>query len=264
MDVTLLALGDVVGRPGRDALKRRLRDLRRERRVDLCVVNGENAAGGAGITPETAEDLFVAGADVITTGDHVWDKKEVVPCLERETRLLRPANYPEAAAGRGWTVVETAGGIRVAVCCLLGRVFMNLPVDNPFQAAERFLRDTESQARLAVIDIHAEATSEKIALGWHVDGRATLVAGTHTHIPTADETVLPHGTAYISDLGMTGPYASVLGRRTDRVLQRFLTGMPSVYDVAEGDVRLCGVLVVADDKTGRAKHIERVCIRDEA
>ncbi len=264
MDVTLLVLGDVVGRPGRDALRRRLKDLRRERRVDLCVVNGENAAGGAGITPDTAEDLLAAGADVITTGDHAWEKKEIVPYLGRQTRLLRPANFPDAAAGRGFTVAETADGIRVAVCSLLGRVFLNQPVDSPFAAVDRFLRDVEGQARITVIDLHAEATSEKIALGWHVDGRATLVAGTHTHVPTADETVLPKGTAYITDLGMTGPYASVLGRRADRVLHRFLTGMPAVYDVAEGDVRICGVLVVADDKTGKAKSIERVCVRDEA
>ena len=264
MDVTLLVLGDVVGRPGRDALRRRLKDLRRERHVDLCVVNGENAAGGAGITPDTAEDLLAAGADVITTGDHAWDKKEIVPYLGRQARLLRPANFPDAAAGRGFTVVETADGIRVAVCSLLGRVFLNQPVDSPFAAVDRFLRDVEGQARLTVIDLHAEATSEKVALGWHVDGRATLVAGTHTHIPTADEAVLPKGTAYITDLGMTGPYASVLGRRADRVLHRFLTGMPAVYDVAEGDVRICGVLVVADDKTGKAKSIERVCVRDES
>jgi metallophosphoesterase (TIGR00282 family) len=263
MDVNVLVLGDVVGRPGRDALKRHLKTVRRDRKVDFVVANGENAAGGAGITPETADDLFAAGVDVITTGDHAWDKKEIVPYIERQTKLLRPFNFPEEAAGRGWVVAESASGVKVAVCSLLGRVFLNQPVDNPFAAADRFLKAVEGQARVTVIDLHAEATSEKVALGWHVDGRASLVVGTHTHIPTADEHVYPNGTAYITDLGMTGPYQSVLGRRHDRVLQRFVTGMPSVYDVAEGDVRICGVLAVVDDKTGCAKHIERVCIRDE-
>jgi hypothetical protein len=263
MDVTLLVLGDVVGRPGRDAIARHLKAFRRDRKVDFVVANGENAAGGAGITPETADELLDAGVDVITAGDHVWDKKEIVPYIGRQTRLLRPFNYPDAAAGRGWVVADAANGTKVAVCSLLGRVFLNLPVDNPFVAADRFLEAVEGQARVTVIDLHAEATSEKVALGWHVDGRASLVVGTHTHIPTADEHVYPKGTAYVTDLGMTGPYESVLGRRHDRVLQRFLTGMPSVYDVAEGDVRICGVLAVADDRTGRAKHIERVCIRDE-
>ncbi len=264
MDVTILVLGDVVGRPGRDALKRRLKDIRRERQVDLCVVNGENAAGGAGITPDTAEDLFAAGADVITTGDHAWDKRELVPYYGRQPRLLRPLNYPAAAAGRGFVVAETAAGIKVAVASLLGRVFLNQPVDSPFAAVDRFLEAVAGQAALAVVDFHAEATSEKVAMGWHLDGRATLVAGTHTHIPTADETVLPKGTAYITDLGMTGPYASVLGRRAERVLHRFVTGMPAVYDVATGDVRICGVLAVADDRTGKAKSVERICIRDKA
>jgi metallophosphoesterase (TIGR00282 family) len=261
MDLTLLVLGDVVGRPGRDAIKQRLPAYRRERGVDCCIANAENIAGGAGITPETAEELLAAGVDVLTSGDHIWDKKEIVPYLERQPRLLRPFNFPDAAAGRGYVVAEAGPGAKVAVCSLLGRVFLNQPADNPFLAADRFLEAVKDQARVAVIDLHAEATSEKIALGWYVDGRASLVVGTHTHIPTADERIFPNGTAYITDLGMTGPYDSVLGRRVDRVLQRFVTSMPAVYDVADGDVRICGVLAVVDAGTGRAKQVERVCLR---
>ena len=252
----LLFVGDVVGAPGRSILRALLAPLKAETGSALAIVNGENAAGGAGLTTATAEELLAAGADVITTGNHVWNKREATTLLEREPRILRPANYPEPCPGRGMTVVS-AGGIAVAVANIMGRVFMPL-VNDPFRAADRILEELAGRARVILFDVHAEATSEKMALGWYLDGRVSAVLGTHTHVATADARVLPGGTAFMTDVGMTGPYRSVIGVRTELVLQRFLTQRPIAYETADEDVRLAGALVEVDPASGRAISIERV------
>ena len=257
----LLFVGDVVGAPGRRLLNARLRALRSEVRADLTVVNGENAAGGAGITVATAAEIFSAGADVITTGNHVWDKKDAVPLLDKNSRVLRPANYPEGTPGTGVAVVE-AGGTPVAVVNLMGRVFMP-HVDDPFRAADRIVESLATVTKVVLVDFHAEATSEKTALGWYLDGRVSAVIGTHTHVATADARVLPGGTAYMTDAGMTGPHRSVIGVKAEQAIQRFLTQRPLAYETAEGDVRLCAVVVDVDRASGRASSIERVEVVEE-
>lgn len=255
-------IGDVVGRPGRKILQDRLGGYCSEVGVGFCVINGENAAGGSGITAATAKDLFAAGADVITTGDHVWKQKEAVGLLTENHRILRPENIGPRAAGVGHCVVEAKNGLQVGVASFQGRVFMN-PSDCPFRAAEAAVTEMAAQAKVILVDFHGEATSEKIAMGWLLDGRVSAVVGTHTHVQTADERILPKGTAYITDLGMTGPYDSVLGRRTDRVLEALLTSMPTAFDVAKDDVRISGALITIDTDTGRALGIERVVVREE-
>ena len=259
-DLRILAIGDIVGRPGRDLVKERMRPFMAEHQVDLCIANGENSAGGAGITPEIVEELVQAGVGMITTGDHIWDKKEIVPYLDKSRWVLRPANYVDVAAGRGYGIVTLASGQKVGVLNLQGRVFM-APSECPFKAADEAIEILRRETPVIVVDFHAEATSEKIALGWHLDGRVSFLYGTHTHVQTADETVLPKGTAYLTDLGMSGPHESVLGRRIDRVLHLFTTNMPAPFDVATGDVRLMGAIATIDPLTGRAKAIERVAIR---
>jgi len=257
--MNILVIGDVVGRPGRRAIEDRLPVAKRELGIDLCVVNGENAAGGSGITPEFADRFYKAGADVITTGDHIWKRKEIYPYLEGAHPVLRPANFPSEARGKGMLINETANGISYAVVNLIGRVFMP-PVDCPFQAVDRVLEEIGNKTHIVVVDMHAEATSEKIAMGWHLDGKASVVFGTHTHIATADERVLPQGTGYITDVGMTGPYASVIGRKVTPVLKKFITQMPAPFDVAKKDVRLCGAVFEVDHVTGRCSKAERVRI----
>lgn len=255
--VRVLAIGDIVGKPGRVALKTKLPDLRAQEGVDFCFANGENAAGGSGLTSETAGDLFKAGVDVITTGDHVWKKKEILKTFKKNSPILRPENFPEGTPGKGFIVFTTEKGAELAVVLLLGRVFMN-PIDCPFLAADRVLERIAGRARLILVDIHAEATSEKIAMGHYLDGRVSAVLGTHTHVQTADEKILPKGTAYLSDLGMTGPSFSILGRRVDRVVKRFVTGMPTPFDVAGGGTQINGAIVDIDVDTGRAAAIRRV------
>jgi len=252
----ILFVGDVVGRPGREILARRLRRLRARQRADLVIVNAENAAGGIGLTPQTAREIFAAGADVLTGGNHSWDKREIFPFLDERPDVLRPANFPEGTPGRGVHVAATAGGRSVAVVNLQGRVFLD-PIEDPFRAADRILADLDGGPRVVVVDFHAEATSEKIAMGWYLDGRATAVLGTHTHVPTADARVLPGGTAYVTDVGMTGPYDSVIGVRKEQAIERFLSQRPVRYSVAEDDVRIAAVVVEADPATGRAVSIER-------
>lgn len=261
MKTRILAIGDVVGHPGRSILKERLPEFCRRELVDCVIANAENVSGGSGVMPSEAEELFRTGIHVLTTGDHVWGKKEIIPYIERTPNLLRPANYPAEQPGRGTALVETPGGVRVGVVHLLGRIFMNSPADCPFQAARRLVAELRARTPVVVVEIHGEATSEKVAMGWWLDGQASFVFGTHTHIQTADERVLPQGTAYITDLGMTGPYESVIGRRVDRVLRRFTTGMPAHFEVATGDVRLCGALATVDSESGRALEIRRVVIR---
>lgn len=261
MKTRILAVGDIVGRPGRTVLKERLPEFCRRELVDCVVANAENVSGGSGLMPAEADELFAAGVHVLTAGDHVWGKKEIIPYIERTPTLLRPANLPAEQPGRGAAVVETAGGVRIGVVSLLGRIFMNTPADCPFQAARRLVTELKARTPVIVVEMHGEATSEKIAMGWWLDGQASFLFGTHTHIQTADERVLPQGTAYITDVGMTGPYESVIGRRIDRVLHRFTTGMPAHFEVATGDVRLCGALATVDSETGRALEIHRVELR---
>ncbi|MFG0317123.1 MAG: TIGR00282 family metallophosphoesterase [Planctomycetota bacterium JB042] len=257
MDLRILTVGDVVGAPGRRVLKQHLKALRRERDVDFVVANAENVTNGSGISIKDAESLFRAGVDCITGGDHVWRKPETVGLIERDERVVRAANYHPSAPGRGSTVLGTARGTDVAVVHVLGRVFMP-PIDCPFEAASRVVDRLRGRTRVIVVDMHCEATSEKVAMGRHLDGKVSVVFGTHTHVPTADVQVLPGGTGYITDVGMTGPYDSVLGRRTDRVLKRFTTGMPSRFDVATGDARIGAALFTVDAITGRCVAAERI------
>jgi len=263
MPLRILCLGDIVGRPGRQVVHQRLPAVVRQHSVDLVIANGENIAGGSGITQNLFHKLRSYGVDVVTLGDHVYKKLDIVPSLESSERIVRPANLAADAAGRTFTVVTTNSGISVAVFCLLGRIYMNLPADDPFAAADRVLKKIPRHVRVCVCDMHAEATSEKVAMGHWLDGRCSFVFGTHTHIPTADARILPSGTGYISDLGMTGPYDSVLGRRKDRVVKYMTTNMPQSFDVATSDVRMCGALAEIDPETGRALSVERIEVQGE-
>ena len=258
MSFQILCIGDVVGQPGRLILEKKLSALRRERSINCIVCNGENAAAGSGVTPKVLGEMLAAGVDIVTTGDHVYKNRDGLECINNP-RLVRPLNYPDTAAGKGATVFEAQDGTRVLVANLIGQVFMG-PADNPFVAVDRLLAQPPAPFDLAVVDFHAEATSEKVAMGWHLDGRVAVLVGTHTHIQTADERILPNGTAYITDLGMTGAYASVLGRDIEPVLQSFRTQMPARFTVAENDVRLSGVLVSVDVAAKRAISIERIML----
>jgi 2',3'-cyclic-nucleotide 2'-phosphodiesterase len=259
----ILFIGDIFGRPGRTIVKERLPGLVKDQKIDLVIANGENAAAGFGITGPLAEELFELGIEVLTTGNHVWDKREIVDYFQMQDgdhgparRVLRPANYPSDMPGHG--VYEgKKNGIAYAVINLQGRVFM-ASNDDPFRIADQLLK--EIKARVVLVDIHAEATSEKISMGWYLDGRVTAVVGTHTHVPTADERVLPGGTAYITDVGMTGPYESVIGVKKELVVARFLNNMPVRFEPASGDVRLCAVVVDCDEATGKARKIERLML----
>jgi metallophosphoesterase (TIGR00282 family) len=263
MPLRILALGDVVGRPGRMVIHQKLPPLVRQRQVDLVVCNAENIAGGSGITRNLFDKLRSYGVDVVTLGDHIYKRIDIVPTLQNSERIVRPANLSSNAAGRQYTLVQTNSGVSVAVFSVIGRIFMNLPADDPFAASDRVLKSLPSGVRVIVCDVHAEATSEKVALGHYLDGRVSLVVGTHTHIPTADAKILAGGTGYITDLGMCGPYDSVLGRRKDRVIKYMSTNMPAPFDVATGDVRLCGVLAEIDPDAGRAVSIERIEVQGE-
>lgn len=256
----ILFVGDVVGKPGRDAVLALAPILRAEFAPDLLIVNAENAAGGVGITPEIARLLLRSGPDVLTLGNHAWSRRDVDEFLCEEPRVLRPANYPPGSPGRGHGVFRTPGGTLVAVANLIGRVFME-PLDDPFRAADEIIAAVRPATPILFFDVHAETTSEKMALGWHCDGRASAVVGTHTHVQTADERVLPGGTAYITDAGMCGPEDSVIGMDVAGSLDRFRTQRPCRFQVAPGPVRLCGVVVDVDEKTGRALRIERISRR---
>jgi len=258
----LLFVGDVVGKPGRAALLRLLPTLVDRHRADYVVVNIENAAGGFGITPEVLAEFEDQPIDCYTSGNHIWDKKEGLVLLDENPAILRPANYPEGNPGSGLFVGETAAGIPVATINLEGQVFMK-PLESPFRVADRLLAELDPEVKVILIDFHAEATSEKQALGIYLDGQVSGVVGTHTHVPTADERVLPSGTAYITDVGMTGPYQSIIGMRSDRVLKRFLLQSRASFEVAKRDVRLAGVVIEVDEATGRAERIERILIEDE-
>jgi metallophosphoesterase (TIGR00282 family) len=257
----LLFVGDVIGKPGRRALHNLLPRLVDHHRADYVVVNVENSAGGFGVTPDVLREIEDLPIDVYTTGNHVWDKKEAMDLLDRMPNLLRPANYPEGNPGKGLHVGETAAGIPVAVMNLEGLVFMH-NLDSPFRTADRLLKGLDPKVKVVMVDFHAEATSEKQALGFYLDGRVSAVLGTHTHVPTADERVLPKGTALQTDTGMTGPYESVIGMRADKVLKRFLLQTPSSFEVAKRDVRLAGAVVDVDETTGKARGIERLLVPD--
>jgi len=254
-------LGDIVGKSGRDAAETMLSTLHEMYAPDFVVANGENAAAGLGITPDIARRLLDAGVDAITLGNHTWHKHDILDYLEREPRLLRPANYPAGAPGKGYGVFRCRAGGSVGVANLQGRVFMD-PLDDPFRLADMILESFRPQTPVSLFDFHAEATSEKNAFGYYVDGRASVVVGTHTHIQTADERLLPGGTAYITDAGMVGPQESVLGMDPQGSVQKFVTQLPCRFEVAEGPVVICGIVADVDADTGRASHIERVHIRD--
>ena len=253
----ILFIGDIVGRVGRRALSELLPGLVADHGVDFTIVNGENSAGGIGITPRIGEELFAMGVDVITSGNHVWDKREAFDLLAADDRVLRPANYPPGAAGRGSGVYDSRAGVRVGVVNLQGRVFMQ-EIDCPFRTGSELLRSLKEQTPVLVVDIHAEATSEKLALGWYLSGQASAVLGTHTHVQTADERVLEGHTAYITDVGMTGPSDSVIGIRKDLSIKRFVTQLPQRFEAATGPAMLNGVIIDVDETTGAARSIERV------
>jgi metallophosphoesterase (TIGR00282 family) len=260
----LLFIGDIVGRPGRELVARAVRPLVAVHGIDLVIANGENAAAGFGLTRDTAEQIFAAGVQVMTSGNHIWDKKEVLDYIPREPRLIRPANFPAGAPGAGAYLAETASGVKVGVLNVMGRVFM-AALDDPFTTAEAEVgRLKAAGARLVFVDVHAEVTSEKIAMGWYLDGKATAVVGTHTHVQTADDRVLPGGTAYLTDVGMTGPHDGVIGVEKAPVIAKFLSGMPSRFETASGDPRLHAVLIDADEATGRATAIQRLSLTADA
>ena len=252
----MLAIGDIIGRPGREAIARLLPQLRREYAIDLVVANGENSAGGFGLTPRIADDLFGLGIDVLTSGNHIWDQKEMMTGFEDHLPILRPHNYPAGAPGRGWFCFDLGEKGQVLIGNVQGQLFMP-PIDSAFSAADEILSHGPG-TRVRLMDIHAEATSEKIALGWHLDGRASFVFGTHTHVPTADARIFPGGTAFVADLGMVGPRDSVIGMDREASLARFLTGVPHRFRVAEGPVQFNSVLARIDASTGKADSVERV------
>jgi len=257
--VIILFVGDIYGRPGRRAAAEIIPRLRRQRGVEFCIANGENAAGGFGITETIARALHSYGVDVITGGNHIWDHKEAVEYVQRGGRILRPANYPPEVGGLGATIVETEGGTPVGVLNLQGRTYTG-ELDCPFRVGRGEVERLNEEVRIVVVDFHGEATSEKMAFGWYIDGEVSAVMGTHTHVQTSDERILPGGTAYITDVGMTGPHDSVIGVRKELAIRRFLTQMPTKFEPARGNVRLCGVLIDVDEATGRARTIERLII----
>ncbi|MGH9855479.1 MAG: TIGR00282 family metallophosphoesterase [Blastocatellia bacterium] len=256
--IRILMTGDTVGRAGRRALEERLQDLRAQREIDFVVSNVENAAAGFSITPRIAEDLLAAGVDVMTSGNHIFDKKEVLEYIDKQPRLLRPANYAPGVPGKGrW--VGKVRGVPIAIINLQGRVFMT-PCDDPFRCADAQLAALEPSVKIVLVDMHAEATSEKMAMGRYLDGRVSAVAGTHTHVQTADEQILPEGTAYLTDLGMTGPHDGVIGMQTEIVLERFLRGLSTKFEPCDGGIKLNGLIVDVDEETGKALRVERLSL----
>jgi metallophosphoesterase (TIGR00282 family) len=253
----ILFIGDIIGKPGRDLLQKGLRTLIEHYGVDFVIANAENSAGGFGITKDVGDAILETGVDVMTSGNHIWDKKEAIEYIALEPRLLRPANYPAGVPGRGSYVAQSGDGRAVGVINVMGRVFM-LPIDDPFAVVLKEIDAMRHRTKVIVVDFHAEATSEKAAMGWHLDGRVTMVVGTHTHVQTADERVLPNGTAYLTDAGMTGPHDSIIGMEREPALARFLTGMPSRFEPATSNPRLNGIVVDADDRTGRAVSVMRL------
>lgn len=258
----IIFIGDVMGKSGRRGLFRALPDLRDEHEPDLVVVNAENAAGGFGVTEEIMHDFFDNGADVLTSGNHIFDKRDIMNVIDHEPRLLRPHNYPSETPGSGWFVATTPSGVNVGVLNIMGNVFMHPILDCPFESARAALEKKPDNCNVVLVDFHAEASSEKVAMGWFLDGRVSAVVGTHTHVPTADERVLPEGTAYISDVGMTGCYDSIIGMSTEKVLKRFVDKIQERMEVATGPATVCGVVIDVDEKSGKSKSIERIAVRN--
>lgn len=254
----ILFIGDIVGASGREVVAKYVPAMKASGEADVVIANAENVAGGSGITEKIAVDLFALGCDVLTLGDHVWDKRETYSYLQTEPRILRPANFPPEAPGRGSCIIETKAGVKIGVLTLLGRTFIKYHTDCPFRAFDRIYQDLRQTTPIIFVDMHAEATSEKVAMGWYADGRASAVLGTHTHIQTADEKILPQGTAYITDVGMSGPYDSVIGQIKERIIERYLTSMPNKFEVAKTEGTLCGVIVDVDEATGKARTISRI------
>jgi metallophosphoesterase (TIGR00282 family) len=257
----VLIIGDVVAKPGRIAVLERIQDLREQHEIDLAIMNAENLAGGFSVTPSLCEQLFASGIDVMTSGNHIFDKKEAIPYIQKQPRLLRPANYPPNTPGSGlWT--GDVRGTQVAVVNLMGRVFMP-PSDDPFRIADSVLESLGPETKVRIVDMHAEATSEKVAMGWYLDGRVSAVVGTHTHVQTADERILPKGTACLTDIGMTGSYSGVIGMNKTDVIARFTTAVARRAEHSNGDVRICAVVVDVDDNSGRAEKILRLNLTHE-
>ena len=260
----ILFIGDVVGKSGRRALRRFLPELQDQTEADLTVVNAENAAGGFGVTAGVLEEfLEQSEIDVLTSGNHIWDKREALDLIQDEPRLLRPHNYPVGTPGSGWVVATASNGVQVGVLNIMGTVFMHPTLDCPFSSAHQALEKRPSGVKVVLVDFHAEATSEKVAMGWYLDGRVSAVVGTHTHVPTADERVLPQGTAHISDVGMTGCYNSVIGMETAGVLKRFVERVPERFEVASGPASVCGVIIDVDETTGKSRSIARVRVNEK-
>ncbi len=253
----IIFIGDIVGKGGRNAVKALLPSIINKFKLDFVIANGENAAGGFGITEKIANDLFNIGINVITTGNHVWDKKEFIPEISKIDRIIRPSNYPPGVPGYGSVVIQTNNGIKIGVLNLSGRVFMS-NIDCPFRKGMEEIKKLKEQTNIIIVDFHAEATSEKIAFGYYVDGNVSAVIGTHTHVQTADEKILPGGTAYITDVGMTGPVNSIIGIEIDQIIQRFLTNMPMRFEVAKGDCTLSAVILEINEETGKATAIQRL------
>src|SRR5262245_40423837 len=256
-----MLIGDIVGKPGRQIVVRALKGLVQERGLDLVVANAENAAGGSGLTPANYQELIAAGVDCITLGDHIYKRKEIASVLAEKDNIVKPATFPPESPGKPWAVVQARNGVFVGVISLLGRVFMR-PVDCPWQAADRVLKELPADVKVILVDFHGEATSDKQLMGRYLDGRVTAVLGTHTHVPTADECILPGGTAFQCDVGMAGPFDSILGRRVDRVLETTMTFNPTHFDVATDDVRMLATLVEVDADSGRATAIRRICVTE--
>jgi len=253
----ILFIGDIVGKPGRQAVRGLVKEVMADLEIEFTIANGENAAGGMGMTPAIALEILSEGVDVLTSGNHIWAKREIIPFLDEESRLLRPANYPDPVPGRGMGIFQASNGKKVGVLNLEGRVFMK-SLECPFRVGEKGIEDLKEETKIVIVDFHAEATSEKKALGWFLDGKASAVLGTHTHIQTSDEKILSEGTAYITDVGMTGPNDSVIGIRKQVALNRFLTQIPWKFDVATGEIELQGVVVDVDPQTGKALEIKRI------
>ena len=260
----ILILGDVVGRPGRRAVREIVPSLIKKEAIDLAIANAENAAGGMGVDIKSASELFSAGLDVLTSGNHIWKKKEIYPYLNEQTRLMRPANYPDGAPGQGWHAWENQHGLSALIINLQGRVFMPNHVDDPFRCVDGLLKEHGRHSPVIIVDMHSEATSEKNAMGWYLDGRVSVVYGTHTHIQTADERILPGGTAFITDLGMCGPFDSVIGMEKEVVINGFISQLPRKFEVAQENAVLQGVIVDVDSQSGKAREIRRLRVPMEA
>lgn len=257
MPVKILFIGDIIGKPGRQALSREIDRLVDRYMIDIVIANGENAAGGFGLTADVAKELFNQGIHLLTGGNHIWDKKEQIPQIMADTRIIRPANYPHGAPGVGSTILTTPGGVKIGVLNLEGRVYMK-NLECPFLTADREIEWLKKETNIIFVDFHAEATSEKSALGWYLDGRVSALIGTHTHVQTADERILPNGTAFLTDAGMTGSFDSVIGMGVEETLHRFLTQLPAKFEVAKKNIRLNGIVIAVDEKNGKALSIERI------